>query len=104
MEDGRKLGVYMHRADTPISDFCPIGLAMHLTCLADLYLAQGIDHARLVLVVDLSTLRLGHLTRYPLGVLRRFFLYAWVSLLINFIKDKTFITKDQFPKHDYLCN
>lgn len=79
MDDCRKLAVYMHRGDKPTSDFCPIGLGMHLTCVADLFLAQGINHAKLVIVVDLGTLRLGHLTRYPLGVLRRFFLYAWVS-------------------------
>lgn len=80
MEDGRKLAVYMHRADTPVSDYSPVGIAKHLTCVADYYLAQGIDHTRLVLVVDLATLRMGHLGRYPLGLLRRFFLYAWVSI------------------------
>lgn len=79
MDGGRKLAVYMHRPDTAASDYSPVGIAMHLTCLADLYLAQGIDHTRLVLVVDLGTVRLGHLARYPLGLLRRFFLYAWVS-------------------------
>lgn len=79
MDSGRKLGVYMHRADAPVSDYCPIGVAKILTCIADIYLAQGIDHTRLTLVVDMQTLRLGHLARYPLGLLRRFFLYAWVS-------------------------
>lgn len=79
MDGGRKLAVYMHREDTPTSDYSPVGIAMHLTCLADLYLAQGIDHTRLVLVIDMRTVRLGHLARYPLGLLRRFFLYAWVS-------------------------
>ncbi|CAI6361327.1 unnamed protein product [Macrosiphum euphorbiae] len=77
MDGGRKLAVYMHREDTPTSDYSPAGIAMHLTCLADLYLAQGIDHTKLVLVVDMRTVRLGHLARYPLGLLRRFFLYAW---------------------------
>ncbi|CAH1725149.1 retinol-binding protein pinta-like isoform X2 [Aphis gossypii] len=77
MDGGRKLAVYMHRPDTAASDYSPVGIAMHLTCLADYYLAQGIDHTRLVLVVDLGTVRLGHLARYPLGLLRRFFLYAW---------------------------
>ncbi|XP_060834801.1 uncharacterized protein LOC132917861 isoform X1 [Rhopalosiphum padi] len=77
MDGGRKLAVYMHRPDTPASDYSPVGIAMHLTCLADLYLAQGIDHTRLVLVIDMRTVRLGHLARYPLGLLRRFFLYAW---------------------------
>lgn len=79
MDGGRKLAVYMHREDTPTSDYSPVGIAMHLTCLADLYLAQGIDHTKLVLVIDMRTVRLGHLARYPLGLLRRFFLYAWVS-------------------------
>lgn len=79
MDEGRKLGWYMHRGGTPVSDYSPIGVAKHLTCLADYYLALGMDHIQLVLVVDLSTLRLGHLARYPLGMLRNFFLYAWVS-------------------------
>lgn len=82
MEDGRKLAIFTHRANIPTSDYSPIGLAMHLTCMADLYLAQGFDHTKLVIVVDLSTARLGHLARYPLGMLRRFFLYAWVSYLL----------------------
>lgn len=79
MDEGRKLAWYMHRANTSVSDYCPIGIAKHLMCLADYYLAMGMDHVRLVVVVDLSTLRLGHLARYPLGTLRNFFLYAWVS-------------------------
>lgn len=79
MDGGRRLAVYMHREGTPVSDYSPVGIGMHLTCLADFYLAQGLDHTKLVLVVDLRTLRLGHLARYPLGLLRRFFLYAWVS-------------------------
>lgn len=80
MDGGRKLAVYMHRPDSAVSDYSPVGIAKHLTCMADFYLSQGIDHTRLVLVVDLSTCKLGHLGRYPLGLLRRFFLYAWVSL------------------------
>ncbi|XP_050443565.1 uncharacterized protein LOC126847404 [Adelges cooleyi] len=77
MEGGYKVGCFMHRPDTPAADYNPIGLAMHLTCMADLYLCLGFDHTKLVLVVDLSSLRMGHLTKYPLGLLRRFFLYAW---------------------------
>lgn len=79
MEDGRKLAFFTHRANIPTSDYSPVGVAMHLTSIADYYLYQGIDHVKLVVVVDLETTRLGHLARYPLGMLRRFFLYAWVS-------------------------
>ncbi|XP_025407789.1 alpha-tocopherol transfer protein-like isoform X2 [Sipha flava] len=77
MDGGRKLGVFTHRPGTPASDYNPVGIAKQLTCIADLLLAQGMDHIRLVLVMDLKTLRLGHLARYPVGILRRFFLYAW---------------------------
>lgn len=79
MDGGRKLAVYMHRPGTPVLDYSPVGVAKHLTCIADILLAQGIDHTRLVAVIDLNALRLGHLARYPLGILRRFLLYAWVS-------------------------
>jgi len=79
MDGGRKLAVFMHRPDTPASDYNPLGIAMHLTCLADLYLAQGMDHVKFVVIIDMRAVRLGHLARYPLGLLRRFFLYAWVS-------------------------
>jgi len=77
MDGGRILGWFMHRPDTPVSDYSPVGMAMHLLSLADIYLAQGLDHTSLVIVADLMTLRLGHLSRYPLGLLRRFFMYAW---------------------------
>jgi len=91
MDGGRKLAVYMHRAGTPASDYSPVGVAKHLTCVADLYLAQGIDHTRLVLVVDLATLRMGHLARYPLGLLRRFFLYAWVRTTVRVCLPSVFL-------------
>ncbi|KAL5236117.1 hypothetical protein ACI65C_003527 [Semiaphis heraclei] len=77
MDGGRKLAVFMHRPDTPASDYNPLGIATHLTCLADLYLAQGMDHVKFVVIIDMRAVRLGHLARYPLGLLRRFFLYAW---------------------------
>lgn len=81
MEGSRRVAVYSHRANTSPSDYSPLGIATHLMCLGDYYFAKGVDHLKLELVIDLESLRLGHLARYPIGLLRRFFLYAWVSIV-----------------------
>ncbi|XP_050546059.1 alpha-tocopherol transfer protein-like [Daktulosphaira vitifoliae] len=77
MENGFKVGVFMHRANTLTSEYNPTGMAMMLTCIADYYLSMGHDFTKIVVVVDLEMLQLGHLAKYPLRAMRRFFLYAW---------------------------
>lgn len=83
MDGGQKLCMFMHRADKPASDYHPIGLAKHMLCMGEIYLAEGIDHTQLVILFDLETCRMSHLARYPIGLIRRFFLYAWVSAVLQ---------------------
>ncbi|XP_050546539.1 alpha-tocopherol transfer protein-like [Daktulosphaira vitifoliae] len=77
MESGDRVVLFKHNAGAQPCDYSPLGLAMIFTSIGDLWLAMGHNNTRIIGIVDLSTVRLGYLARYPLGLMRRFFLYAW---------------------------
>ncbi|KAI5702822.1 hypothetical protein M8J75_004555 [Diaphorina citri] len=75
-EHGHRICVYGHISDTA-SDFNVIALGNRLVAMMDVLLKEGVDWSSIVLILDTSKTKLGHLTKYPIFLMKKFFDYAW---------------------------
>lgn len=74
--NGNRVVIYGHISDAA-SDFNVIALGNRLVLMVDVFLREGVDWSSIVLVADMSKTKLGHLTKYPLFLMKKFFDYAW---------------------------
>ncbi|XP_017305161.2 retinaldehyde-binding protein 1-like, partial [Diaphorina citri] len=52
-------------------------LSKLLVAMMDVLLKEGVDWSSIVLILDTSKTKLGHLTKYPIFLMKKFFDYAW---------------------------
>ncbi|KAL1459842.1 hypothetical protein WDU94_011795 [Cyamophila willieti] len=52
-------------------------LGNRMVAMVDMFLKEGVDWCSLIILCDLSKTKLGHLTKYPIFLMKKFFDYAW---------------------------
>nr|XP_018897498.1 PREDICTED: alpha-tocopherol transfer protein-like isoform X1 [Bemisia tabaci]XP_018897499.1 PREDICTED: alpha-tocopherol transfer protein-like isoform X2 [Bemisia tabaci] len=77
-EKGERVFIYAHFTSR-VSAFEVIPLGKRLFAMIDIYLKEGIDRTGSIIICDLHNTRLGHLTRYPLKLMKRAFEYGWTA-------------------------
>uniref|UniRef100_A0A8D8TH43 Alpha-tocopherol transfer protein-like n=1 Tax=Cacopsylla melanoneura TaxID=428564 RepID=A0A8D8TH43_9HEMI len=73
---GNRIAIYGHISDKA-SDFDVITLGNRMVAMVDMFLKEGVDWCSLIILCDLSKTKLGHLTKYPIFLMKKFFDYAW---------------------------
>lgn len=75
-KNGNRVVIYGHISNSA-SDFNVIALGNRLVLMVDVFLKEGVDWSSIVLVADMSKTKLGHLTKYPILLMKKFFDFAW---------------------------